>query len=181
MREAVDEVIALRAQDPDGLRRMITWSFAVHVGVLVLIAVLPRLGLFQPKPPAPVMMISLADARPRSTGMTPVAARPVEEVAPEPKRQTPVPVAAAEARRDDGADEAAGQAAQAGHEAGDHSPARPRHETADDGPPGADGHVAPSRRARAGLARGSRSAAEAAARSSRSTPTSAVRRICRTS
>ncbi len=59
MREAVDEVIALRAQDPEGLRRMITWSFAIHVGVLVLIAVLPRLGLFKPKSPAPVMVISL--------------------------------------------------------------------------------------------------------------------------
>ena len=61
----------------------------------MLIAVLPRLGLFQPKPPAPVMVISLGGTPgPRSTGMTPISARPVEEVAPEPKRQTPVPVAA---------------------------------------------------------------------------------------
>lgn len=94
MREAVDEVIALRAQDPQGLRRMITWSFAVHVTVLVLVAVVPR-ALFSPAPKPPVMVISLGGTPgPRSTGMTPVSARPVEEVAPEPKRQTPVPVAA---------------------------------------------------------------------------------------
>lgn len=94
MREAVDEVIALRAQDPQGLRRMITWSFAVHVTVLVLVAVLPR-ALFTAAPKQPVMVISLGGTPgPRSTGMTPISARPVEEVAPEPKRQTPVPVAA---------------------------------------------------------------------------------------
>ncbi|HKV98459.1 MAG TPA: TonB C-terminal domain-containing protein [Vicinamibacterales bacterium] len=93
MREAVDEVIALRAQDPQGLRRMITWSFAVHVGVLVLIAVVPR--AFSPAAKPPVMVISLGGTPgPRSTGMTPVSARPVEEVTPEPKRQTPIPVAA---------------------------------------------------------------------------------------
>ena len=96
MREAVDEVIALRAHDPEGLRRMITWSFAIHIGVLVLIAVVPRTWFFHKAPPQPVMVISLGGTPgPRSTGMTPVSARPVEEVAPEPKRQTPVPVAAA--------------------------------------------------------------------------------------
>src|SRR5262249_51818670 len=95
VREAVDGVIALRAQDPVGLRRMIMWSFAIQVGVLVLVAVLPHTWLFRSNPPAPVMVISLGGTLgPKSTGMTPVSARPVEEVAPEPKRQTPIPVAA---------------------------------------------------------------------------------------
>jgi len=88
-------VIALRAQDPDGLRRMIMWSFAIHIGVLVFVAVLPHTWLFRSKPPAPVMVISLGGTLgPKSTGMTPVSARPVEQVAPEPKRPTPIPVAA---------------------------------------------------------------------------------------
>lgn len=95
MREAVDDVIAMRAQDPDGLRRMIMWSFAVHVSVLVLAAVLPHTWLFRAKPQPPVMVISLGGTPgPKSSGMTPVSARPVEEVAPEPKRPTPIPVAA---------------------------------------------------------------------------------------
>ena len=95
MREAVTEVIAIRAQDPEGLRRMITWSLAIHLGVFVIVAVVPRSWLFRPKAQQPVMVISLGGTPgPRSTGMTPVSARPVEEVAPEPKRPTPVPVAA---------------------------------------------------------------------------------------
>jgi len=95
VREAVDDVIALRAHDPRGLRRMISWSFAIHVTALALVAVLPRTWLFRDAPKPPVMTISLGGTLgPRSTGMTPVAARPVEEVAPEPKRPTPVPVAA---------------------------------------------------------------------------------------
>jgi periplasmic protein TonB len=95
VREAVDQVIALRAHDPGGLRRMISWSFAIHVTALVLVAVLPRTWLFREAPRPPVMTISLGGTLgPRSTGMTPVSARPVEEVAPEPKRPTPVPVAA---------------------------------------------------------------------------------------
>jgi outer membrane biosynthesis protein TonB len=93
VREAVDDVIALRAQDPLGLRRMISWSFGVHIAALALLLVLPR--TFRPAPRPPVMTISLGGTPgPRSSGMTPVSARPVEQVAPEPKRPTPIPVAA---------------------------------------------------------------------------------------
>jgi outer membrane biosynthesis protein TonB len=95
VREAIDDVIALRGHDPGGLRRMISWSFAIHVTALVLVAVVPRTWIFRETPKPPVMTISLGGTLgPRATGMTPVAARPVEEVAPEPKRPTPVPVAA---------------------------------------------------------------------------------------
>lgn len=91
MREVVDDVIALRSPDPDGLRKMITWSFGVHITVLVLFAVVPRDWFFRPAPKPNVMTISLGGTLgPRSTGMTPISARPVEQVAPEPKRPTPV-------------------------------------------------------------------------------------------
>ena len=56
MREAVDEVIALRAPDTGGLRQMISWSFAIHVTALVLVAVLPRTWMFRERPKPPVML-----------------------------------------------------------------------------------------------------------------------------
>jgi len=91
MREVVSDVIAVRTQDPRGLSRTITWSFAIHITVLTLVAVLPRMWLFRPAPQPPIMTISLGGAPgPRSTGMTPIAGRPVEEVAPEPKRPQPI-------------------------------------------------------------------------------------------
>ena len=52
MREVVSDVIAVRTQDPRGLSRTITWSFAIHITVLTLVAVLPRMWLFRPAPAA---------------------------------------------------------------------------------------------------------------------------------
>jgi outer membrane biosynthesis protein TonB len=95
VKEIVSDVIAIRAHDPRGLSRMITWSFAIHVTGLVLVAVLPRTWLFRPAPQPRIMTISLGGTPgPRSTGMTPVGGRTVEEVAPEPKRPTPIAPAA---------------------------------------------------------------------------------------
>lgn len=96
MRGVVDDVIALRSPDPGGLRKMISWSFAIHIGVLVLFAIVPRDWFTHAASKPNVMTISLGGTLgPRSSGSTPISARPVEEVAPEPKRPTPVAPATA--------------------------------------------------------------------------------------
>ena len=56
MREAVSDVIALRAHDARGLSRMISWSLAVHVGVLAAVAIAPRGWLERQKPTEHVMV-----------------------------------------------------------------------------------------------------------------------------
>ncbi len=95
MREAIDDVLALRAPDLRGLRRVMTWSFAVHVGVLLLLVIVPRDWLVHERPAPRVITISLgASAGPRSTGATPIGGRPVEKATPEPKRPEPIKPAA---------------------------------------------------------------------------------------
>jgi TonB family protein len=98
VKEAVGDVIALRAHDPSGLKKMMSWSFAVHVGVIAFIAFVPRNWLFATKAESPVMIISLAGPPgPNTGGLTPMGGRPIEQVAPEPKRQPPTPLAASTA------------------------------------------------------------------------------------
>ena len=55
MREAIDEVIALRAYDPAGLSRALTWSYALHAVLIVAFIVFPRQWLTRTKPPEKVM------------------------------------------------------------------------------------------------------------------------------
>lgn len=96
MREEVDDVLALRAHDPAGLSRMITLSFAVHLGVVALAILVPREWLFKAKAPVTLMTISLGGTSgPQTTGMTPLGGRPVDQATPEPKRpEVTKPVAA---------------------------------------------------------------------------------------
>jgi TonB family protein len=93
MNEAVAEIIALRAHDgARGLNRFVMWSLGVHLLGLTIMGMVSR-GWFTPEQP-PVMTISLAGAPGPSTGgMTSLGGRPVEQVAPEPKRPTPAPLA----------------------------------------------------------------------------------------
>jgi len=87
VREAVDDILALRAHDPAGLSRMVTLSFALHLGAVALAVLVPREWLFKQKPHVTLMNISLGGtAGPQTTGMTPMGGKPVEEVAPPPKR-----------------------------------------------------------------------------------------------
>jgi len=95
VREAIDEVIALRAYDPAGLSRALTWSYALHVVLIVAFIVFPRQWLTRTKPPEKVMIISLGGLTgPRESGPTTIGGKPVDQVVPTPKRPEPIkPVA----------------------------------------------------------------------------------------
>ncbi len=94
MKTAIDDLLAFRAHDPRGLSRMITWSVAVHVTAIVLLALAPRLGWITSRPPQRVMVINLGGSPGAKTGPTTIGGRPVDRVAPEPKRPRPIPPAA---------------------------------------------------------------------------------------
>ena len=91
MREAVNDVIEQRAHDPRGLNRTMTASFAVHVGMVLLFGVVLRGWLAAPKVPPPMMTITLGvSPGPKSTGMTAIGAKAVEQVEPPQKKPEPV-------------------------------------------------------------------------------------------
>jgi outer membrane biosynthesis protein TonB len=73
----------------DELRRAVRVSFAVHVAAVLILFLVPRDWLGQSKVPVPTMTISLGAAGPRTSGMNPAGARPIEEKAPPPKRPEP--------------------------------------------------------------------------------------------
>jgi TonB family protein len=92
MQEAVSAIIAERARQGDGLRKTLTASFAVHVLVVATVVLVPASWRqWQPElVPRDVMFISLGGTPgPRSTGMTPIDARPVQRVVPTPDRPKP--------------------------------------------------------------------------------------------
>jgi len=91
MREAVSDVIALRAHDPRGLTRFVSWSVAIHASAVVLLAIAPWLGWVKTRTPDKVMVISLGGSvGPKESGPTTIGGRPVDQVAPEPKRPEPI-------------------------------------------------------------------------------------------
>lgn len=95
MKEAVDDVIALRAHDPRGLTRMVSVSLAVHAAAVVLVALAPYFGWMRTRPPERVLVISLGGSvGPKDAGPTTIGGRPVEQVAPEPRRPEAVKPAA---------------------------------------------------------------------------------------
>jgi outer membrane biosynthesis protein TonB len=95
MHEAVDDVIQRRQGDPAGLSRAMSVSLAVHVFLVVVLFVVPKDWLVTAKTPPLIMTISLGGSPgPKSGGMVAAGARPVEEVAPPPKRMEPIPAAA---------------------------------------------------------------------------------------
>jgi outer membrane biosynthesis protein TonB len=96
MREAVDDILALRAPDPAGLSRMMTFSFAAHIGMVAAVLLVPRDWLFKERPPATMLTISLGGSvGPQTSGMSAAGARPVDKATPEPKRVEVVKTAAA--------------------------------------------------------------------------------------
>jgi periplasmic protein TonB len=94
VKDAIHDILVLRAPDPDGIGRFLTWSLGVHLALLVGFGA-GHLWLFRPAPKPRVMTISLGGTPgPRSSGMSPIGARPVEEKAPPPKRPEPIRPAA---------------------------------------------------------------------------------------
>lgn len=91
MTETLDTILAARRQKPDGLRRTVTMSFAVHTGAALALIIVPRLF---PAPPVlqPIYMtVSLGGTPgPTSGGLSAASARPVEKVEPPAKRPAPI-------------------------------------------------------------------------------------------
>ena len=77
------------------LNRVITWSIAIHVGVLAFVLVTPRSWWTREPEPKTVMTISLGGSPgPTTGGQTNIGGRTVEQVAPTPPRpQTERPTA----------------------------------------------------------------------------------------
>ena len=88
MTEAVSDVLELRALPERGFSRAVTGSFVVHVlGVIALFFAHQYVVAHPPVKPK-LMTITLGGSTgPRSTGMTTASARPVEQEAPQPKRE----------------------------------------------------------------------------------------------
>lgn len=83
MREAVSAILDQRAQVSDGLSRMVIVSLIAHGLLLSTLILVP--GIWRASPPRQenVMTISLGGAEgPNAGGMTPLSAKPVQEVAP---------------------------------------------------------------------------------------------------
>jgi outer membrane biosynthesis protein TonB len=88
MTEAVSDVLELRALPEKGFSRVVTGSITVHVvGVLALFFAHQYVVTHRPPQPK-IMTITLGGSvGPRSTGMTAASARPVDQVAPQPKHE----------------------------------------------------------------------------------------------
>jgi len=91
MKDAIGDVLAERARKGRGLERPFAASLAVHVGAVALAMIWSHLFV-QAKQTPRLMTISLAAGAegPRSTGLNPLSAKKVEEVAPPPKRAEPI-------------------------------------------------------------------------------------------
>jgi TonB family protein len=94
MREAVSDILMERARHDGGLGRALPVSVGAHMLVLLVLFLMPR-DWERPVPERAVMTISLGGTPgPRTGGMTPIAGRAVQEVAPLPARpQPPAPPA----------------------------------------------------------------------------------------
>ncbi len=94
MHEDVDDVIARRRMDPSGLNRALSASMAIHIGIVILLLVIPQSFWAREKAKPLLMTISFSGSGgDRSGGMNAAGARPVEQVAPPPKRAEPIPPA----------------------------------------------------------------------------------------
>src|SRR5688500_3811882 len=90
MREAVSDILVERAQDPEGLGRMLSVSIGAHVALLVALVLIP--GQWRSRAPEPNPMFIELGGSPgqRTGGMTPIGGRAIQDVA-EPKAvRTPV-------------------------------------------------------------------------------------------
>ena len=94
MHEAVDDIVQRRRAEPQKIGRAMSTSVAVHVGAVLLMFLIPPDWYTLAKAEPILMTISLGGTPGEKTGgMVAAGARPVEEVAPKPKRPEPIPPA----------------------------------------------------------------------------------------
>jgi hypothetical protein len=95
MQEAVSAVIAERSRHDDRMTRAMAASLAGHLTIVAVIGLAPP-GWWSGRPgvtPREVMYVSLGGTPgPRSGGMTPIDARPIQRVVPLPDIKRPEPV-----------------------------------------------------------------------------------------
>jgi TonB family protein len=88
MNEATDIIVA-RSRDVDRLSTMVMWSVAAHVVVTAIVVLVPRPAT--DLTPKAIMTINLGGASGPRTGMTQMAARPVQAPEPATKRAESAP------------------------------------------------------------------------------------------
>jgi TonB family protein len=96
MKDTVDDLILEFHREPAGLRKMVVWSVAAHVGIVAFFLYMPESWRGQVnEEPRTVMTISLGGAPgPRAGGMTPMGGRTVQAPTPaEPVRRVETPAA----------------------------------------------------------------------------------------
>jgi TonB family protein len=96
MQEAVSDVLRMRAREVAGLNRMVVVSLAAHSLLIAALLFIPESWRSGRPRQTPVMMtISLGgSAGPKTGGMTQMAGRPVQAVAPPEPRRVDTPPAA---------------------------------------------------------------------------------------
>lgn len=93
--DAVTAVLQARRRQPEGLRRMVSISFAAHLVALTAIALIPAVWFSHgPQTPDVVMNISLGGNAPGpyTGGMTTLGGRPIQEIATLPKPPRPAAI-----------------------------------------------------------------------------------------
>ncbi len=94
MNAMTGHVMSMRA-GPAGLNRMVSVSLALHLLFVAALFLVPRDWLGRPRATPVVMTLNLSGSLGEKTGgMNPAPARPIEEVAPQPKRPEPIRPAA---------------------------------------------------------------------------------------
>jgi outer membrane biosynthesis protein TonB len=76
----------------DGFRRTMMTSLGVHLTVVAVLFLMPRNWLVKEKPAAIPMTLAFGSPGEKTGGMNAAGAQPIQEVAPPPKRPTPLPV-----------------------------------------------------------------------------------------
>ena len=91
MHEGVSDILVARARELDGITRPVTASFAIHVGLLLTLALLPS-AWFAGQAPEKLMLISLGAGAvgPDPNGLTALGGKKVDVVAPPPTRPEPI-------------------------------------------------------------------------------------------
>jgi len=79
-------------QNADGLRRTMMMSLGVHVTVVALLFVMPRSWFVKEKSQTIPVTLQMGSPGEKTGGLNAAGAQPIQEVAPPPKRPTPLPV-----------------------------------------------------------------------------------------